>query len=90
MAAVTKLARDAPVEQITAPGLFIFSDKDAVVKPAATREIAARWGAPHEIVTVENSDDLSNHVIAGDALSPGTTDELAEKIAEWVLGLPSL
>jgi len=84
MAAVANLAYEAPVEQAKIPALFVFSDDDKVVRPARTREIAARWGAPHEIVTVSDSTDPSDHVIAGDALSPNTTDALAEKIVAWL------
>lgn len=84
MAALTELARSAPVEKITIPTLFIFSEQDKVVRPALTRELAARWGAPHRLVPVEESGDPSNHVIAGDALSPATTDALAQRIIDWV------
>ncbi|HMQ58164.1 MAG TPA: alpha/beta hydrolase, partial [Rhizobiaceae bacterium] len=66
------------------PALFIFSDKDGVVRPELTRAIAAKWGAPHEVVVVDDSEDPSNHVIAGDALSPSTTELLTAKIGEWI------
>ncbi len=84
MAALTELAWAAPVEKATAPALFVFSDADKVVRPARTRAIADRWGARHEIVPVETSGDPSNHVIAGEALSPATTRTLAERIIAWV------
>lgn len=87
MAALTKLAYHAQVERTRVPALFVLSDKDTVVRPELTREIAARWGAPHEIVTVEESGDPSNHVIAGDALSPSTTEPLAAKITDWIRSL---
>jgi pimeloyl-ACP methyl ester carboxylesterase len=88
MAAAVELGAGAPVEQATVPALFVFSDRDAVVRPDLTRQMAARWGAPHEILAVEESGDPSNHVIAGDALSPGTTGALAEAIVAWVGRLP--
>jgi pimeloyl-ACP methyl ester carboxylesterase len=84
MAAVTKLAYEAPVETLRMPALFVFSDADKVVRPELTREIAGRWGGPHELVAVERSDDRFNHVIAGDALSPSTTEALAERIVAWI------
>ena len=84
MAALTKLAYETPVETIAIPALFIFSNDDKVVRPDLTREIADRWGAAHELVPVERNDDPSNHVIAGDALSPSTTDTLAQRIVVWV------
>ncbi|UVK45246.1 alpha/beta fold hydrolase [Mesorhizobium sp. AR07] len=84
MAALTELAYAAPVEKATIPALFIFSDSDKVVREDRTREIASRWGAPHELVPVENTGDPDNHVIAGDALSPSTTAFLAQRIAVWI------
>lgn len=84
MAALTELARNAAVGTIAIPTLFIFSDGDKVVRSDLTRDIAARWGAKHEILAVERNDDPSNHVIAGDALSPSTTDALAQRIVDWV------
>ncbi len=84
MAAMVELAAAAPVEKATAPALFILSDQDKVVRPAITREIAGRWGAAHELRTVEQSDDPSHHVIAGDALSPDNNDRVVDWIVEWV------
>lgn len=84
LAAVTKLAYEAPVEAIKIPALFIFSDNDKVVRPELTREIAGRWGAPHELVPVERSDDPYNHVLAGDAVSPSTTQILTGPIIAWI------
>jgi alpha-beta hydrolase superfamily lysophospholipase len=83
VAAMAAMAYAAPVEQAKIPALFIFSDDDKVVRPERTRAIAARWGAPHAIVTVDDSTDPSDHVIAGDALSPNTTDVLVDRIVAW-------
>ena len=84
MAALTELAYGAPVEKATIPALFIFSDMDKVVRPDRTREIAGRWGGPHELVPIESTGDPDNHVLAGDALSPSTTAFLAQRIAVWI------
>ncbi|MER9584504.1 alpha/beta fold hydrolase [Mesorhizobium sp. M0276] len=84
MQALTELAYGAPVEKATIPALFIFSDSDKVVRPDRTREIAGRWGAPCELVPVDDTGDIDNHVIAGDALSPSTTTFLAQRIAVWI------
>ena len=87
MAALTELAYAAPVEKATVPALFIFSDADKVVRPDRTREIAGRWGGPHELVPVDDTGDPDNHVIAGDVLSPQTTAFLTERIVVWVKAL---
>ncbi|TPJ47518.1 MULTISPECIES: alpha/beta fold hydrolase [unclassified Mesorhizobium] len=84
MQALTELAYGAPVEKAKVPALFILSDSDSVVRPDRTREIAGRWGAPHEMVPVDDTGDPDNHVIAGDALSPSTTTFLAQRIAVWI------
>ncbi|MBZ9940968.1 alpha/beta hydrolase [Mesorhizobium sp. BR1-1-13] len=84
MQALTELAYGAPVEKAVVPALFIFSDSDSVVRSDRTREIAGRWGAPHELVPVDDTGDADNHVIAGDALSPSTTTFLAQRIAVWI------
>ena len=61
-----------------------------MVRPELTREIAGRWGAQHELVPVERSGDPFNHVIAGDALSPATTQVLADRIVAWVKAVAGL
>jgi hypothetical protein len=40
-------------------------------------------------VAIENSDDESNHVIAGDIISPSTTGQAAEAILGFLQNLPS-
>lgn len=84
MAALTAGARDSAVEKISIPALFVFSEGDKVVRHDVTREIAGRWGGPTELVIVENTDDPYSHVLAGDALSPSTTDMLAERTTAWI------
>ncbi|MER9330290.1 alpha/beta fold hydrolase [Mesorhizobium sp. M0488] len=84
MQALTELAYGAPVEKADIPALFIFSDSDKVVRPDRIREIAGRWGAPHELVPVDDTGDPDDHVIAGDALSPSTTAFLVQRIGVWI------
>lgn len=84
MQALTELAYKAPVEKADIPALFIFSDSDKVVRADRTREIAGRWGGPHELVPVDDTGDPDHHVIAGDVLSPSTTAFLAQRISVWI------
>jgi esterase/lipase len=84
MAALTKLAATTPVETIKQPVLMIYSETDKVVQPELTKAIGARWGGKATLTALAKNDDPSSHVIAGDALSPGTTDEVAGMIIEWV------
>lgn len=84
VAAIAAIANAAPYEKVDIPVLFLISDEDKVVLPAETRRIAQTWGADWKIIPVDNSDDPSQHVIAGDALSPSTTDALSAAVVEWV------
>ncbi|PWW04242.1 esterase/lipase [Hoeflea marina] len=84
MGALLKLTEAVDPGEITVPSLFVFSPHDQIVQPDLTRRIAARWGAPHQIIEVETSGDRNNHVIAGDALSPETTHSLSNQIIAWI------
>ncbi len=87
MSAQTKLARDARVEDIKIPTLFVFAETDKVVRPDLTKERIARWGGKTETLIVEKPDDPYQHVVAGDALSPNKTEEVAEKSRAFIQSL---
>jgi esterase/lipase len=87
MAGLTALAVAQPVEQIKTPAFFIYSKTDKVIKPELVEAIEAKWGGPKQILAVEKNDDPYSHVIAGDALSPSTTQPLADAIIAWAKGL---
>lgn len=84
MAETVKLAVNAPVDTVSAPALFLISPEDKVVQPAVTRDIETRWGGPHRLVEIEGVEDPSRHVLAGDAMSPTTTDHLAGLVTAWL------
>ena len=84
MGSLVDLANAVDAAKITVPSLFIFSPLDKVIQPELVTAMAGRWGAPTEIVEVTDSNDPNNHVIAGDALSPDTTERLAAKAADWI------
>jgi pimeloyl-ACP methyl ester carboxylesterase len=87
MAALTKLGREVMVENIRIPTLFVYAETDKVVRPDLTTERAARWGAKAQTHVVTNPEDPYQHVIAGDALSPSKTEEVAKRALEFVQGL---
>ncbi|WP_117193803.1 alpha/beta hydrolase [Rhizobium terrae] len=84
MAALVKLSVGGRVEQIGTPALFLYSSLDQIVRPDKVREVAARWGGPHDIFDAGKTGDPANHVIAGDIISPQTTAPLAERIVAWL------
>ena len=86
MAAIVKYARDADYKDVTTPGLFVFSDDDAVVDAETTRAVSTKWGGP---VTLQPrimgpEDDPFNHVVAGDILSPSQNAETVTIISDWI------
>ena len=87
MAAVVNLAKAVDVRKLSIPSLFVYSPQDQVIQTGLTSERAAVWGGPSNTIEVTDSDDPNNHVIAGDALSPSTTQQVAAQTADWIAKL---
>lgn len=89
MAALVRRAAAQDYGQAQVPALFLISPGDTVVSPEATREIAAAWGGPAQLqeLTLTPGDDPNNHVLAGNILSPGMTQEVTARITDWAKGL---
>lgn len=85
LGAVVHEARNLDFAAMTVPALFMVSASDTVVDPGTTRRIAARWGAPSQLVPVPMgpNEDPSGHVLAGDAMSPARTMPVAERLIAW-------
>lgn len=77
-------ARDADHSAATVPLLVFYSELDTVVVPAETERVMADWGAPVEAIIVNDAGDDSNHVIAGDILSPARTTPMIEATVAWL------
>jgi len=66
--------------------LVLLSPGDTVVSPEATKEAFERIDAPRKrLIEISDAGDPSNHVLAGDILSPDSTDDIAAAIVEFVL-----
>lgn len=87
MRAVQQAALHAPVESARVPALVFYALGDQVVDPSATEAVMARWGAPAALHVVTDADDPSQHVIAGDILSPRATAGIVATTADWLRGL---
>jgi len=65
--------------------LVLLSPNDTVVSPAATKQAYEQIDAPHKaLIEIEDAGDPSNHVLAGDILSPDSTDAVAAMIVDFV------
>ncbi len=84
LAALMKTVSVMNPAEATTPALFICSPQDTVTVPKAAEEVYERWGAPKKLIRIEETGDPSNHVIAGDILSPGNTDRVVADIVAWV------
>ena len=87
MAAMVKAAAELPVERIRVPALFIYHPDDEIVDQSITAGIAERWGGPSQSLVLDTSEDPSNHVNAGDILSPSKNEAVASAIVDFVRGL---
>ena len=65
--------------------LVLVSPDDSVVSAAVTRDAFAKLDAPSKrLIEFEDAQDPSRHVLAGDILSPDTTEAVASQIVEFV------
>ena len=85
MAASVKAAIALDYSDVTIPALFHYAKGDNVVRSDVTQRIAAQWGGDVTTVRPElgAGDDPSQHVIAGDIVSPGQTARSVAAILEW-------
>ena len=85
MAASVKAAIALDYSDVKIPALFHYAEGDKVVRSEVTQRIAAQWGGDVTTVRPElgAGDDPSQHVIAGDIISPGQTARSVVAILEW-------
>ncbi len=86
LAALVQDVEELDFSQVTVPALFRLSDEDRVVRPDLGHEVAGRWGATAlvQVVKMGPQDDPAAHVITGDIMSPGQTDETVRNILNWL------
>ena len=89
MARLIRAARAADHGQARTPALFLYAPADQVIDPARIPPVIAAWGGPTqvELREMQGDDDPYAHVIAGDILSPGQTEETIRLITDWARGL---
>lgn len=87
MAALLRVVEGIDKRTITIPALFIYSDQDKVVVADQTDRVVEAWGGATEVLKINNSVDPYSHVIAGDILSPNTTERVTNAIIDWLKAL---
>lgn len=85
MMGLADLARSLELERMETPALTIYSKGDRLVSPRRIETAFARIGASRKrLVPFSQSGDGSHHVLAGDILSPDTTDEVEAIILSFL------
>jgi len=85
MALVDGVNRPELLARIEAPTLVLYAPGDQVIDIEALEAGFATIGAPiKQRIAIEDSEAPSQHVIAGDILSPGTTRPIARQIVEFL------
>jgi esterase/lipase len=89
MAALVAHVQGLDPARAEVPALFLWSEHDRVVSPAEVARVAGEWGGPARLrpLAVGPGDDPASHVIAGEILSPGMTDEVTRLIVDWAAAL---
>ncbi len=88
MMALVQFVRNTDLSKIQTPALFFLSRQDRLVNPKETENIYDRFGSSvKKKVYIDNSQDPNHHVIAGEILSPNTTEPIAQMILDFVTPL---
>ena len=85
MAALTQLIDDDLVARIEVPTLVFLSPDDRVIDPLIVETAFGKFGAlDKELIQVTEVEDPSNHVLAGEILSPSATASVTARVLEFV------
>ena len=85
MMGVVDVTRRQPVENITTPVLTLYSEQDRIVDIAKTQAMLERLPiASRQSIVISDSGDKLQHVLAGDVLSPETTEQVVKSIIEFI------
>lgn len=88
MMSLVDLVRRTDLRRLGLPALLLYSRGDELVD---ADEIERRYrelgSTPKELVEISDSRDPAQHVLAGDILSPSTTDSVADQIESFIRGL---
>lgn len=85
MASLVQFVRKADVSKVTTPLQIFLSKQDQIVSPEETEKMYDHFGSPvKQKIYIEDAEHRQHHVIAGDILSPNTTEWIAKMIIEFV------
>ena len=86
MMELVRLVEKTDLRESRQPTLVIYSPNDQVIRPDLVEErMAEMGGQPVDSVIFEHAGTPSNHVLAGDIISPNNTDPMTEIINEFLV-----
>lgn len=88
MMRLVKAVEETDLAAVRVPVLAFYSPRDAVVRPEAIERRLAAWGSATKRLVRVDSEDPYGHVLAGDALSPGTTGQVVGDVVAFLKALP--
>jgi pimeloyl-ACP methyl ester carboxylesterase len=81
MMALVERVRTLDLSTVAAPTLVLYSPADGVVDPAETERAVRRMtGTTVTVNVVASTSDPAHHVLAGDIVSPASTDEVVSVV----------
>lgn len=87
MMGLVSLIESVDLSGVKTPVLVIYSPEDRVVDPARTETAFKKIGAARkQLIPYTGSSDPDQHVLAGDILSPNSTQVLGKMIVNFILG----
>ena len=85
MMGIVHVARNSNLEGINIPALVVYDENDKVVSTEQIKSQFQRFSSKSkQLVTFNHTTDPYKHILAGDALSPGTNDQLLKIISEFL------
>jgi len=88
MMGLVKLTRSLDLQTLKTPTLVIYAPDDKTVDTTAIIAAFQKMGVGEKkLIAYDQSGDPSRHVLAGDVLSPGSTEPLVQMIADFLAGL---
>lgn len=88
MMALVKRVRESDLSDFVSPVLVLYSKQDQTVEPREIEAWFERVGSTNKTLeVVTDSEAVRQHVLAGDARAPNSTQPMAQRMVRWVQGL---
>ena len=85
MMGLVKLIRDSALDHIQTPTLVLYSRTDKLLDISAIKNTTAKFNSQtKQLVAIKDVGDPQQHILAGDTLSPQTTEQVKQVIMEFI------